>query len=58
MPIWLTGLITLGCCLLGGVIVCVLFALGMKSGIEAGCNQRKIKKAKRHKNTNEREPTA
>lgn len=33
-PLWVNALITLGCCLLGGVIVCGLVALGVKHGFD------------------------
>lgn len=44
ISLWVSGLITLGCCLIGGGIVCGLFALGMKHGIKDGA-QKSRKKA-------------
>ena len=33
-PMWVNALITLGVCLTGGAFVCVMFALGIKHGLD------------------------
>lgn len=32
MPLWQSGLITVGVCLLGSAIICALFVLGIRHG--------------------------
>lgn len=39
--LWVNGLITLAVCATGGIFVCVMFALGLKSGFK---HQKKGKK--------------
>ena len=34
IPLWMTGLITLAVCSAGGAFVCIMFALGIKSGFK------------------------
>ena len=43
VPLWVTGLITLAVCSAGGAFVCIMFALGIRSGFRGQKKKNKLK---------------
>lgn len=46
-PLWVNCLITLGVCLVGGILICLGFYFGLKAGLDEAFRKKEKKKVRK-----------